>query len=328
MCGGTMKIDRRNNTATCLYCGNVSTILDMGENLYVQYQTMLDDLMNKTDTKEHLQEGFWVEAEEEEVERADGENIRIRYLAKCRADMCTMYVAKAHVIYLFEKQDLAYAQKYLKMPELLKFPNSSMEQELKRYLPQVATSCELKNGGMMIAVHKPEEVYPLVLFGTLLDRHAAWMVSRMENLCCLLEYNDLSLNALTLQNLFVNPAEHQLYLYGGWWFAGKQGTEYAGIAADASDSIHEYYQKRQECHITTDLETIRLNAAKLMGYADREAAAQDATIPEPFRKFIRAVCRKSAQEDFELWDRTLTASYGERKFIHLNVTREDIYSRE
>ena len=80
-----------------------------------------------------------------------------------------------------------------------------------------------------MAIEKKEVVYPLNMLGVLLDRHVAWIVSRLENLCCLLDYNNMVLNGLTEDNLFVDPVNHQIYLYGGWWFAGFMGSETAGV---------------------------------------------------------------------------------------------------
>lgn len=109
-----------------------------------------------------------------------------------------------------------YGTHYLDMSGEVPYPTPEMQKELKRYIPEPVTHCRLKDKSMFIAENKEQGIYPLSMPGVLMDRHAAWVISRLENLCCLLEYNDMVLNALDVENLFVDPVNHQIYLYGGW----------------------------------------------------------------------------------------------------------------
>lgn len=326
MCGGTLTIDKDSSLAVCPYCGTKSTVYDQDRKLFEQFQTMFAALLNKDADAGKTEEGFWVEATDEKLVREDGEIIAIRCLWRMKADFCTVYVAKKNVIYTFDKQYEAYADRYIKMVSEVKYPNREMEQELKNYIPQVVTHCRLEDGGRMVAIEKKPGVYPLRLLGILLDRHAAWVISRLENLCCLLSYSGIVLNGLTLDNLFVEPATHQIYLYGGWWFAGYQNGTMSGISADARKCIYRKYLESKRCHFSTDLESLRLAAAKLLGCETREAVEDLLTLPEPFREFLLEPAAGSAGSDFAEWDRVLEASYGERKFIPLPVTDEEIYS--
>lgn len=326
MCGGTMELDRAQNLAVCPYCGSQSTIFEQDKKLFEQFQTMFATLLNQ-ETQADVEEGFWVEASREELVREDGETIEVTFLTKRKSDMCTMYVARKHVIFVFEKQFEAYAERYKRMISELKYPNPEMERELCGYVPKLVTECRLEDGSNFIAIEKKEGAYPLKMLGILLDRHVAWVISRLENLCCLLEYNDMVLNGLTIDNLFVDPANHQLYLYGGWWFAGYEGAEAAGASSEVKSYLEKKAFGKPRNRYTTDLESIRLVAAKLLGYADREKLREDKILPKPFRDFLIKEAEKSAAKDFAKWDRVLTASYGERKFIPLPVTEEEIYSK-
>ena len=134
------------------------------------------------------------------------------------------------------------------------------------------------------------------------------------------------LNGLIEDNLFVDPVNHQIYLYGGWWFAGFQGSESAG----ASKAVLPYIQKKSESlrnASRTDLESLRMVAIRLLGYEDRRDLEKDALLPQAFREFLQNAPKQDARADFALWDRVLELSYGERKFIPLDITKEEIYSR-
>lgn len=336
MCNGTLDYDQQQNLAVCPYCGNKSTVFDRDRKLFEQFRNQFAALLNQS-PKPAPEEGFWVDASREELVREDGAVMEITYLTKRRTDLCTMYVAKRNVIYLFEQEHADYAARYREMTGKLVYPTPDMERELTNYVPRVVTECRLEDGRIFLAIEKKEGTYPLKMLGTLMDRHVAWVMSRLENLCCLLDYNNMVLNAFTAENLFVDPANHQIYLYGGWWFAGYTGSETPG----ASESVMPYLKKgghKSRCTAKTDLESIRLVAAGLLGYPDREALLaatnsdsnpplQRLPLPEPFRHFLLEPPEPNARADFAKWDRVLTESYGERKFIPLSMTEEEIYSK-
>lgn len=329
-----MDYDREQDLAVCPYCGTKSVLFDQDRKLFEQFRNQFAALLNQ-EPGNSPEEGFWVEASREELIRSDGEIIEIFYLVKRKSDMCTVYVARHNIIYIFENNYAEYAVRYRDMTKKLTYPSPEMERNLKQYVPKPVTECVLADGRHFLAIEKAEGVYPLKMLGRLTDRHVAWIISRLENLCCLLEYNDMVLNAFTAENLFVDPANHQIYLYGGWWFAGFRGAEIAGV----SESVKPYLDKesipskrpgpgkKKRYVFQTDLESIRLVAAKLLGYPDREAVKTHGIIPEPFCRFLVQKAEKSAKADFAKWDRVLLESYGERKFIPLAISEEDVYSR-
>lgn len=327
MCGGTMEYDSAKNLAVCPYCGSTSTVFEQDKKLFEQFQGMFRTLLNQQ-SGTAPEEGFWVEASTEELLREDGEQIEITYLTKRKADICTMYVAKKHVIYIFEKEHEAYATQYQQMVRELKYPNPAMKRELENYIPKIVTECRLMDGRIFLAIAKQEGVYPLGMLGILLDRHVAWVISRMENLCCLLEYNDMVSNALTVDNLFVDPVNHQLYLYGGWWFAGYEGAENHGCSAEVKSYLKQNRWGECRNHGSTDLMSLRLAAAKLLGCPDLESLKEYALLPKPFLEFLSDRPETTAGADFSKWDCVLERSYGERKFIPLSVTEAEIFSRQ
>ncbi|MCI8530430.1 MAG: hypothetical protein HFH82_15005 [Lachnospiraceae bacterium] len=334
MCGGTLDYDREQNLAICPYCGSKSTVFDQNRKLFEQYQNQYAALLNHPQ-QTVTEEGFWVETSREELLREDGNMIEINYFTKQPADMCTMYVAKQSVLYLFEEKHAHYAARYQEMIQKLVYPTPEMERHLSDYIPKMLTQCRLSDGRILLALRKKEGLYPLNLLGVLLDRHVAWIISRLENLCCLLDYNDIVLNGFAVQNLFVEPAAHQIYLYGGWWFAGVRGEESVGASQDVVSCLDAARKKmwntqpkqKVRNHPITDLKSIRLTAAKLLGYPDMDALKEDTLLPKAFRKFLLETPKQNAREDFATWDKTLLAAYGERKFIPLPMTEEEIYSR-
>lgn len=303
MCGGSLSIDRAKNMAVCDYCGTSSVLYERDLQLYQQFEQIFASLLNQTRESTEAEEGFWLEAQEEEVVKEDGTVISIRYLFKQKTDVATMYVARKNVIYIFEEQCEKFASHYVQTVNSIVYPTPEMEEELKKYIPNIVMQCRLRDGGVLLAIEKPAGVYPLSSIGILVDRHVAWVISRLENLCCLLSYNKIVLQGIKLKNLFVDPATHQIYLYGGWWYAKKDTG-------------------------TKDLEDLRLAAVGLLGYPDLRSLEKDTVLPEAFRKFLMDKSKKDAFDDFQEWDAVLMKSYGERRFIPLNIKEEMIYSKE
>lgn len=327
MCGGTLEPDRENNLAVCPYCGSKSTVFDQDRKLYEQYREMFAALLDSQEDRKEVREGFWVEEQREDFTSEDGRAVEITWLCRDRADMCTVYTAKKHVIFLFDIGCDSYADQFLHMTETIRYPNTEMEQELSQYMPHVSMTMRLADGRRLIAVNKAEGVYPLRLLGILLDRHVAWVVSRLENLCCLFSYNNMVLNGLTVDNLFVDPQAYQIYAYGGWWFAGYEGGRVTGMSADVKHSLPRLIREQERCSSRTDLESLRYVAARLLGYDSRDGLKTDRLLPETFRNFLTGPPKATARKDFAFWDEVLLASYGERKYIPLPVTREELYSR-
>lgn len=129
MCGGTMEYDRAQNLAICPYCDSKSTVFEQDRKLFEQFQAIFAALLNREPQTE-AEEGFWIEASKEELVREDGEVIEVTYLTKRRADMCTLYVAKKNVIFVFAKEHESYAARYVNMISKVKYPNQEMEREL------------------------------------------------------------------------------------------------------------------------------------------------------------------------------------------------------
>lgn len=68
--------------------------------------------------------------------------------------------------------------------------------------------------------------------------------------------------------------------------------------------------------IITDLES-----AKLIG----RQLSDISSLPKLFQSFLNSGSAHDAIEEFNRWNTTLDKSYGERKFVNMQVTKTDIY---
>ncbi len=312
-CGADMRIDISAMTAVCHYCGT-KYVLSREDTDYFRefYHQMNSFLSLEHDEQERRKKAdtLWEKAETEVLECTNGSSIEIRYMHCFHTNDCTIYTARRNIIFCFDKDHADLAEQYRKNVSLLDYPSADTRQ-LSNFFPKVTGGFSLTNGGTALVTAKDEDEYPLSLFGTLGGRHVAWIISRMENLCCVLEYNGLVHLELNENTLYINPYTHQASLYGGWWKAGKHNS----LSSDGKTIL----QCRQ------NLLQLRNTAARLLGFDSAQNVHSSREIPKALAQFISGLPENNAYDDFALWDDMLIKAYGERKFIHLDTDDETIY---
>lgn len=290
-CNGEMSVDT-SGALYCEYCGTKNHFSDRELQGYKEFRAqMLNYLraLHDVGEDEALSTKLWEAAEVAVLEQEDGNKITIHYIYTSTEDHVTMYVTKSAVLYCFEqKEDAVKTEEYLKK---LEFPPADIK-GLQRCFPKLTGRYPLKNGGMLLAFAREASIYPLALFGALSPRHVAWIVSRMENIACVLEYNEMSHGKISAETIFINPKTHEAMLYGGWYHCDKKKL---GIFGDSADLV-----------------SIRKTAKHLLGVNAKE-------VPEEFEKFLTEHPQKDAFEDFTRWDEVIEKGFGGRTFVKMNM---------
>lgn len=286
-CGGEMSVDPQGEIV-CPYCGSKTHLSDIEFKEYKQFRlNILNYLRAAADAKASEEDGIflWNYHSSATYVSADGTNIHIRYLFYTKDDGVESYVAKESVVLVFSQTQKHKADRMLENLHLLQYPSADMK-NLGQYFPRIKSRMELNDGGVLIAIEKPVNVYPLYAFGNLRPQHVAWIVSRMENFCCVFEYSDLVQNGISIDSVYINPKTHEAYLYGGWWNAASKG-----------------------CRVdVTDLKALRHTADRVMGNYRDEA-------PKQFISFIKNAPADNAYDDFGLWDRVIEEGFGGHHFV-------------
>ena len=169
----------------------------------------------------------------------------------------------------------------------VRFPGADMR-GLSRLFPTLTSRLELKDGGLLLAFQRGTDFFPLGSFGCLPYEHGAWILSRLENLCCVMEYSGLIHGGFTLDSVYINPYTHEAALYGGWW---RTRPKLKGE--------------------TTDLADIRRLIMRLLG-ENRDVS------PRPFLDFLASKPASDAYQDFARWDDVIENKLGGRKFARFH----------
>lgn len=313
-CGAPMVIEPSGTTAYCPYCQS-EYVLDHRDTDYYRdfYMRMRDFFRLSADGQERRRraDALWQQAEQEVFECSDGRQIRVASLHSFSDRVMTAYAARQSVIFRFAPEQAGQADRFRKAIAMLDYPSADTR-SLADFFPAVSGGYTLRDGSVLLAVKKREDEYPLRLFGKLTGRHAAWLVGRMENLCCVLEYSSIVHPDFGIDTLYIDPYDHQACLYGGWWNAVRNHTTVNGKVLTTRDN----------------LTALRETAARVLGFASAADAKATEDVPEPFAAFLRSAPEGNAYEDFERWDAVLIQSYGERKFVTMDTDDAQIYGKE
>ena len=289
-CGGEMAVSRIGDLA-CPYCASRNFFSDRELQEYRTFRMrMLEYLRALAEEGESSRglERLWDDAETCVFRAKDGTDITIQYIYKSMEDGIWLYSARKNVIYIYPKDKIWMADKSTDAFQSIAYPQADMK-GLDRCFPTLAGRYELEDESIMLVYSKDENMYPLAMFGSLPAKHVEWIISRLENIACVLTFNEMEHGAMTTESVFINPLTHEAALLGGW-----------------------YNSKTAVGATVKDLQDIRKVAEKMLGENYGDA-------PKPLISFIKKKPAKSAYDDFAMWDRVIEEELGGRHFTKFEI---------
>lgn len=289
-CGGDMKV-HRTGELVCPYCGVKNFFTDKQLAEYKEYRLRMLEYLSAVAEDRVTSAGaeaVWNNARTITFQDAEGDDITIQYLYHTREKGVDMYSARNNVIYIYPVLRTEQADKAIRAFSRLAFPQADMK-GLGRCFPKLAGDYKLKNGSRMLVYSKEENFYPLGLFGDLIPEHVEWMISRLENIACVLLYNEMEHGGISKDSVFINPKTHEAALLGGW--------ENAHTGVSSSEP---------------DLKAIRQVAGEMLGDGYKKA-------PKPLIRFIESKPASIAYEDFANWDKVIETQLGGRHFTKFEM---------
>ena len=306
-CGSAMIYDVSSMMAHCRFCGT-SYVLDHQDTDYFKtfYRQMVDS-STKDEVRKQRDDLLWDNADTASFTTSDGQVIELKYLHYYSDKCADVYVTRRNIAFRFRDGMNDKAEHFRKMVSSLDYPSADTR-SLSDFFPRVTGAFILDDGTSLLVINKREEEYPLRLFGKLGGRHIAWIISRLENLCCVLEYNGLVHPEIDVDTVYINPNNHTACLYCNWWSVDRQNTRAADGHLLAS---------------ADNLTGLRKTAKALL-----ETEEETSDTPKALLDFINSVPKFDAFEDFAFWDDMLIKAFGERKFIKMDTEDSDIYGKQ
>jgi len=278
-----------------------------------------------------LREGIWRKPGFISILSKDGKRHEIRYLIEEPFELGTCYICDNAVVYLLENSFQDFYRNAEQVIRGFTYADEQMHYEISGYLPEVISRFETVNGKWGMVLAKTPDMLRLkdiLAFygGELPDRHVAWILSRLYNLACYLDFSNLTHNAMSLENWFVSPQSHKGALLGGWWYTVPRGEPMLGVPEGTYTILPPQVRVDKRGSIQTDLECIRSMGRELLG--DRSGSRLMASnVPRAFINWLRVAPADTAFEEYTRWEKVLTKSYGRRRFTVMELDGETLYEK-
>lgn len=165
-----------------------------------------------------IEAGTWEKSNFIAIKTTKGTTLNINYLYHRVFELGEYYVCNQYIIYIFDFNKKKYYNNYIKQINKISYKDKKMEKYFKNLFPQVISEYNTLDNKHIIVISKTEDVYPLravienVFNGEIPDKHLAWMISRLINICCFLKMNGLVHNGINIDNCFVSTDFHSILL--------------------------------------------------------------------------------------------------------------------
>ncbi len=315
-CGGSMVLNASGIEAICQFCGARFLLSHEDTDYYVDFYARMNEFFSSSKSdqeRKQAAEVLWENAKTKEFLCADQTPVEVKYMYHYSDKDAEVYVARRNIIFHFKDRGGEKTELIRRNVSLLDYPSADTR-NLEDFFPKISGGFVLNDGTHICVISKNEDEYPLRLFGALHGRHVAWIVSRLENLCCVLQFSSLVHPQISPDTVYINPYTHQASLYGNWWNCGKPQTR--------------SFSDRQLLSLHQNLWGLRNTAASALGFADANHITNSDYIPKAFTDFLRSTPRVTAYDDFAYWDEMMIKAYGERKFVTMDTNDEDIYGKK
>ena len=235
---------------------------------------------------------------------------KFKYQYKRNFELGIQYFGNNYVLYEIPKDKTKYLENF-KANYKLNYPNQENQTVNERFFPKF-TELETEEY-LYLKILKTPEVFcladVLTQEKTIGIKHIAWITTRLCNLLCLLEFNNLTHNGINVNNCLVSIEHHSVVL-SGWWYAKKENEKMLGAPIDVYNKMSFLTKTNKLANKATDFNSIKELIKVLNGGSMSD-------LPEPIKDWLQTE-HKTAIELYETWETTLIKSFGARKFIKWN----------
>jgi hypothetical protein len=292
-----------------------------------------------TTALDYVSKGVWITPGLLELkDKYKDTKYQFKYKKHHEFELGDMYINDNHVCYIIEEQYEDFFNNALRVIKGFEYKSDNMKKDISRYLPEIVqTFKSLDNKLGMVIKKTPDllllkdviEYFQNNKFPDVWERHVAWIMSTLHNLTCYFQYANLTHNAISLETFFISPKFHSGALLGGWWYSVDAGKKMIGVPKNLFEMIPPKIKDEKVGNISFDLELIRLLARESFGDKTGIKLLGLKAAPLPMINWIRLTSSGNAFDDYKTWStKILSESFGPRKFINLELTSDDIYSKE
>ena len=282
-CGAEYRISSRGEMV-CRFCGSMVYLSDKD---FKAYRNTRDEMLGKDrfTNDEMADDGdilhLWNNGSKVNFTTDKGVNISMDSFYSVITDDKEIYIGSNKILIIFK--NFSEVTRFNSSLSQIMYPSADIK-DLSRFLPNVTYKAALEDGRGIAVISKAENIYPLFLFENLKATTVAWMISRFENLGCLLEFNEMDFDAIKIEDIYINPKTHELFILDGW--ENVSGTSSRNYLKD----IRQIAKDVMDCSTANEM---------CMQFLNGEPAA-------------------TAYDDFGNWDDVIMKGFGGHNFHQFN----------
>lgn len=154
--------------------------------------------------------------------------------------------------------------------------------------------------------------------------HVAWILTRLYNIACLLEISRVPNLDWSSKNIYVNPTTHEVRLLSGWEYTSHFDVEPAAVPAETARYCPEILKTKKFSpkHMLT---LIKYLGKECLGDTIGNRLVLDKTIPAKLVAWLNSPAGNNSVDEYSKWEEVRDLSFGPRKFIKLDLKKEEVY---
>lgn len=266
--------------------------------------------------------------------RDDGSTFAMRILKSHALDTGELLIGAHSFAWRFDSAARDIADSEERTIAGFRFADPRMEREMRRFLPQINRRIDLADGGALLVQPRADDdvlLSDLIASQTpdkdglrLPATHAAWIGSGLFHIACWLGWAGLVHGAIAPNTVVISPSTHDVRLLGGFGFARTAGSRPEVLPGRSLDLLPRLAVKGATLSPSDDGELIRLTLREAIGDPTGVRLLRGA-VPEPLGRFLTLPAGATPFADYEAWMQVLAASWGRRRFVHLDASAVAIY---
>ncbi len=269
------------------------------------------------------------------VKDTDRKTFRFRYRRRFAFELGETVVGDTFAAFFVEPEHKALFDNAVRRIKYFTFASDAMKREVSRYLPAIRKTFETQDGRHVLVTGKQRDMirlrdildhYTAKGFPDQWPRHAAWIQSTLNNLCCYLEYAGLTHNDISPDTYYISPSDHSGSLLGGWWYSEPVGNELKALPLRTYDLMAMDTAMKTFASVRTDLELAKATGREVAGRGSGLTISSGTGVPEAMAQWLRFPTTGDAVTDYRIWrQKILIESFGGYAFVELNLKAEDVY---
>ena len=261
-----------------------------------------------------------------------GKRYSLSYIKVHNFELGKMYIGKTTVAYVIKEKYKELFQNGIQRIKQIDYIDNKIKNDLSRFMPEI-----LFNGktdiGYVLVINKPvgaillQDLLDYMPDGKIPPKHVAWIINCLYNISVFFSFQRLCHNSITTKALFIDPENHSMFIFGGWWYAAKEGATIKSIPTELIGILPRKIFEEKKARTKYDRQAIKAIAINCLGdktLVGSKLLADDA-VPSRVKNWLRMPSTSSALDEYQGWEDILYKSFGKRKFIQFNVTFNDVY---